>query len=192
MEITQTLSEEFQLQPWQVTAVVGLYDEGCTVPLIARYRKEAHGALDDQTIHNLLERLDYLRNFEARKVEIRTAITDLGQLTDEIEAALENAKILSELEDIYRPFRPKRRTRATVAKEKGLEPLADFLFAQETDSQPFSKAEKYIDEEKGVATADEALQGAMDILAERVSDNADIRRRLRNLYAVTGLISSKA
>ena len=192
MEITQTLSEEFQLQPWQVTAVVGLYDEGCTVPFIARYRKEAHGALDDQTIHNLLERLDYLRNFEARKAEIRTAITDLGQLTDEIEAALETAKILSELEDIYRPFRPKRRTRATVAKEKGLEPLADFLFAQETDSQPFSKAEKYIDEEKGVATADEALQGAMDILAERVSDNADIRRRLRNLYAVTGLISSKA
>ena len=192
MEITQTLSEEFQLQPWQVTAVVGLYDEGCTVPFIARYRKEAHGALDDQTIHNLLERLDYLRNFEARKAEIRTAITDLGQLTDEIEAALENAKILSELEDIYRPFRPKRRTRATVAKEKGLEPLADFLFAQETDSQPFSKAEKYIDEEKGVATADEALQGAMDILAERVSDNADIRRRLRNLYALTGLISSKA
>lgn len=192
MEITQTLSEEFQLQPWQVTAVVGLYDEGCTVPFIARYRKEAHGALDDQTIHNLLERLDYLRNFEARKAEIRTAITDLGQLTDEIEAALENAKILSELEDIYRPFRPKRRTRATVAKEKGLEPLADFLFAQETDSQPFSKAENYIDEEKGVATADEALQGAMDILAERVSDNADIRRRLRNLYAVTGLISSKA
>ena len=192
MEITQTLSEEFQLQPWQVTAVVGLYDEGCTVPFIARYRKEAHGALDDQTIHNLLERLDYLRNFEARKAEIRTAITDLGQLTDEIEAALENAKILSELEDIYRPFRPKRRTRATVAKEKGLEPLADFLFAQGTDSQPFSKAQKYIDEEKGVATADEALQGAMDILAERVSDNADIRRRLRNLYAVTGLISSKA
>lgn len=192
MEITQTLSEEFQLQPWQVTAVVGLYDEGCTVPFIARYRKEAHGALDDQTIHNLLERLDYLRNFEARKAEIRTAITDLGQLTDEIEAALENAKILSELEDIYRPFRPKRRTRATVAKEKGLEPLADFLFAQETDSQPFSKAEKYIDEDKGITTADEALQGAMDILAERVSDNADIRRRLRNLYAVTGLISSKA
>ena len=106
MEITQTLSEEFQLQPWQVTAVVGLYDEGCTVPFIARYRKEAHGALDDQTIHNLLERLDYLRNFEARKAEIRTAITDLGQLTDEIEVALENAKILSELEDIYRPFRP--------------------------------------------------------------------------------------
>ena len=192
MEITQTLSEEFQLQPWQVTAVVGLYDEGCTVPFIARYRKEAHGALDDQTIHNLLERLDYLRNFEARKAEIRIAITDLGQLTDEIEAALENAKILSELEDIYRPFRPKRRTRATVAKEKGLEPLADFLFAQETDSQPFSKAENYIDEEKGVTTVDEALQGAMDILAERVSDNADIRRRLRNLYAVTGLISSKA
>ncbi|MGN0559875.1 MAG: Tex family protein [Candidatus Fimenecus sp.] len=192
MEITQTLSEEFKLQPWQVTAVVGLYDEGCTVPFIARYRKEAHGALDDQTIHNLLERLDYLRNFEARKAEIRAAITDLGQMTDEIETALEKAKILSELEDIYRPFRPKRRTRATVAKEKGLEPLAHYLFAQETAADPFAEAEKYIDDEKGVATADEALQGAKDILAERVSDNADIRRRLRNLYAVTGVISSKA
>ena len=192
MEITQTLSEEFKLQPWQVTAVVGLYDEGCTVPFIARYRKEAHGALDDQTIHNLLERLDYLRNFDARKAEIRAAITDLGQMTDEIETALEKAKILSELEDIYRPFRPKRRTRATVAKEKGLEPLAHYLFAQETAADPFAEAEKYIDDEKGVATADEAVQGAKDILAERVSDNADIRRRLRNLYAVTGVISSKA
>lgn len=192
MEITKTLAEEFKLQPWQVTAVVGLYDEGCTVPFIARYRKEAHGALDDQTIHNLLERLDYLRNFDARKAEIRAAITDLGQMTDEIETALEKAKILSELEDIYRPFRPKRRTRATVAKEKGLEPLAHYLFAQETAADPFAEAEKYIDDEKGVATADEALQGAKDILAERVSDNADIRRRLRNLYAVTGVISSKA
>lgn len=192
MDITQTLSAEFNLQPWQITAVVGLYDEGCTVPFIARYRKEAHGALDDQTIHNLLERLEYLRNFEARKAEIQTAITELGQMTEEIETALTNAKILSELEDIYRPFRPKRRTRATVAKEKGLEPLADFLFAQEKSSDPYKEAENYIDEEKGVADADDALQGAQDILAERVSDNADIRRRLRNLYAVTGTLSSQA
>lgn len=192
MDITQTLSAEFNLQPWQITAVVGLYDEGCTVPFIARYRKEAHGALDDQTIHNLLERLEYLRNFEARKAEIQAAITELGQMTEEIETALTNAKILSELEDIYRPFRPKRRTRATVAKEKGLEPLADFLFTQEKSSDPYKEAENYIDEEKGVADADDALQGAQDILAERVSDNADIRRRLRNLYAVTGTLSSQA
>lgn len=192
MDITQTLSAEFNLQPWQITAVVGLYDEGCTVPFIARYRKEAHGALDDQTIHNLLERLEYLRNFEARKAEIQAAITELGQMTEEIETALTNAKILSELEDIYRPFRPKRRTRATVAKEKGLEPLADFLFAQEKSSDPYKEAESYIDEEKGVADADDALQGAQDILAEHVSDNADIRRRLRNLYAVTGTLSSQA
>lgn len=192
MDITQTLSAEFNLQPWQITAVVGLYDEGCTVPFIARYRKEAHGALDDQTIHNLLERLEYLRNFEARKAEIQAAITELGQMTEEIETALTNAKILSELEDIYRPFRPKRRTRATVAKEKGLDPLADFLFAQEKSSDPYKEAENYIDEEKGVADADDALQGAQDILAERVSDNADIRRRLRNLYAVTGTLSSQA
>lgn len=192
MDITQTLSAEFNLQPWQIIAVVGLYDEGCTVPFIARYRKEAHGALDDQTIHNLLERLEYLRNFEARKAEIQAAITELGQMTEEIETALTNAKILSELEDIYRPFRPKRRTRATVAKEKGLEPLADFLFTQEKSSDPYKEAENYIDEEKGVADADDALQGAQDILAERVSDNADIRRRLRNLYAVTGTLSSQA
>lgn len=192
MDITQTLSAEFNLQPWQITAVAGLYDEGCTVPFIARYRKEAHGALDDQTIHNLLERLEYLRNFEARKAEIQAAITELGQMTEEIETALTNAKILSELEDIYRPFRPKRRTRATVAKEKGLEPLADFLFAQEKSSDPYKEAENYIDEENGVADADDALQGAQDILAERVSDNADIRRRLRNLYAVTGTLSSQA
>lgn len=192
MDITQTLSAEFNLQPWQITAVAGLYDEGCTVPFIARYRKEAHGALDDQTIHNLLERLEYLRNFEARKAEIQAAITELGQMTEEIETALTNAKILSELEDIYRPFRPKRRTRATVAKEKGLEPLADFLFTQEKSSDPYKEAENYIDEEKGVADADDALQGAQDILAERVSDNADIRRRLRNLYAVTGTLSSQA
>lgn len=192
MDITQTLSSEFHLQPWQITAVVGLYDEGCTVPFIARYRKEAHGSLDDQTIHSVLEQLEYLRNFAARKAEIHAAIAELGQMTEEIETALTNAKILSELEDIYRPFRPKRRTRATVAKEKGLEPLADFLFVQEKSSDPYKEAENYIDEEKGVASLDDALQGAEDILAERVSDNADIRRRLRNLYAVTGTLSSKA
>ena len=192
MEITAILANEFNLKAWQCEAVVKLHDEGCTVPFIARYRKEAHGSLDDQTIHNLLERLEYLRNFEARREEIRTAISELGQMTDEIGASLDAAKILSELEDIYRPFRQKRRTRATVAKEKGLEPLADFIAAQQNNSNPFLEAEKYIDAEKGVETAEDALQGASDILAERVSDNADVRRRLRNLYLVTGLVRVKA
>lgn len=192
MEITAVLANEFQLKEWQCEAVIKLHDEGCTVPFIARYRKEAHGSLDDQTIHNMLERLEYLRNFEARREEIRTAITQLGQMTDEIGAALDSAKILSELEDIYRPFRQKRRTRATVAKEKGLTGLADYIAAQQMHSDPFAEAEKYVDAEKGVQNAEEALQGASDILAERVSDNADVRRRLRNLYLVTGLIRVKA
>lgn len=192
MGITALLANEFQLKEWQCEAVIKLHDEGCTVPFIARYRKEAHGSLDDQTIHNMLERLEYLRNFEARREEIRAAITQLEQMTDEIGAALDSAKILSELEDIYRPFRQKRRTRATIAKEKGLTGLADYIAAQQTNSNPFSEAEKYIDAEKGVENAEEALQGASDILAERVSDNADVRRRLRNLYLVTGLVRVKA
>ena len=120
MEITAILANEFNLKAWQCEAVVKLHDEGCTVPFIARYRKEAHGSLDDQTIHNLLERLEYLRNFEARREEIRTAISELGQMTDEIGASLDAAKILSELEDIYRPFRQKRRTRATAKQQQSV------------------------------------------------------------------------
>ncbi len=192
MDIQQTLAQEFELQTWQIAAVVSLYDEGCTVPFIARYRKEAHGALDDQTIHKILERLDYLRNFSARRDEIHTAIDALRQMTEEIGAALQNAKTLSELEDIYRPYRPKRRTRATVAREKGLEPLAEFLLAQAIHGDPYKEAEQYIDLENGTATAEEALAGAQDILAEQLSDNADLRRRLRNLYKVTGTLYSKA
>lgn len=192
MDIQQTLAQEFELQTWQIAAVVSLYDEGCTVPFIARYRKEAHGALDDQTIHKILERLDYLRNFSARRDEIHTAIDALGQMTEEIGAALQNAKTLSELEDIYRPYRPKRRTRATVAREKGLEPLAEFLLTQAIHGDPYKEAEKYIEPENGATTAEEALAGAQDILAEQLSDNADLRRRLRNLYKVTGTLYSKA
>lgn len=192
MDIQQTLAQEFELQAWQIAAVVSLYDEGCTVPFIARYRKEAHGALDDQTIHKILERLDYLRNFSARRDEIHTAIDALGQMTEEIDTALQNAKTLSELEDIYRPYRPKRRTRATVAREKGLEPLAEFLLAQAIHGDPYKEAEQYINTENGSATAEEALAGAQDILAEQLSDNADLRRRLRNLYKVTGTLYSKA
>lgn len=192
MDIQKTLALEFELQEWQIAAVISLYDEGCTVPFIARYRKEAHGALDDQTIHKILERLDYLRNFTARRDEIHTAINTLGQMSDEIEAALQNAKTLSELEDIYRPYRPKRRTRATIAREKGLEPLAEFLLAQAKVCDPYQEAKRYINAENGLDTVEEALAGAQDILAEQLSDNADLRRRLRNLYKVTGTLYSKA
>lgn len=193
MDINNTLSNEFNLKTWQVEAVVSLHDDGCTVPFIARYRKEAHGSLDDQIIHDVVERLQYLRNFDERRQEISDAITAQEKMTDEISKALDNAKTMSELEDIYRPFRPKRRTKATIAKEKGLEPLAIEIMKQETScGYPIDMAKNYINSELGVDNAQDALQGAQDIIAEMISDNADIRRRLRNLYSVVGVMTVKA
>ena len=193
MDIISTLTTEFGLQKWQVENTVSLLDEGNTVPFIARYRKEAHGTLNDQTIREISERLEYLRNLEKRREEVHASITAQEKMTEEIEAALENAKTLAEIEDIYRPFKPKRKTRASVAREKGLEPLAELIFAQEIMNTPaIEAAADYIDEEKGVATAEDALQGAMDIIAEDISDNADIRRRIRNLFSVVGIVNSKA
>ena len=193
MDIISTLTTEFSLQKWQVENTVSLLDEGNTVPFIARYRKEAHGTLNDQTIREISERLEYLRNLEKRREEVHSSITAQEKMTEEIEAALENAKTLAEIEDIYRPFKPKRKTRASVAREKGLEPLAELIFAQEVMNTPaIEAAADYVDEEKGVATAEDALQGAMDIIAEDISDNADIRRRIRNLFSVVGIVNSKA
>jgi uncharacterized protein len=193
MTIHNQLTAEFRLQPSQVENVVKLIDEGNTIPFIARYRKEQHGALDDQILRELAERLEYLRNLEKRREEVRAAIQAQDKLTDEIAAALDKAVTLAEIEDVYRPFRPKRRTRASIAKEKGLEPLAEQIYAQTPDSPaPIALASAFIDEEKGVPTAEEALQGAMDIIAEWISDNADIRRRLRNLCGVVGELESKA
>ncbi|MEG0546912.1 MAG: Tex family protein [Oscillospiraceae bacterium] len=192
MDIKKALCNEFNLEDWQVEAVVSLFDDGCTIPFISRYRKEAHGSLDDQVIHNMTERLTYLRSFEQRKQEIFDAITQQEKMTEEIEKSLSNAKILSELEDIYRPFKPKRRTRATIALEKGLLPLAEMIIDENAKKYPIDMAEQFIDEEKGVNSAEEALAGARDIIAEMASDNANIRRRLRNLYSVVGIISSKA
>lgn len=193
MDIIQQLTEQFKLQHWQVENTVKLLDEGNTVPFIARYRKEAHGTLDDQIIRELSERLEYLRNLEKRREEVRNLIAAQEKLTDEISAALDNAATVTEIEDIYRPFRPKRKTRASIAREKGLEPLADAVFAQEPDSPaPLEMAEAYIDEEKGVACAEDALKGALDIIAENISDNADIRRRLRNLFTVIGNVEVTA
>ncbi len=193
MDIIQQLTTLFGLQTWQVENTVKLIDEGNTIPFIARYRKEAHGTLDDQVIRELSEKLEYLRNLEKRREEVRSSIEAQEKLTDEIAQALVNAQTLAEIEDIYRPFRPKRKTRASVAKEKGLEPLADIIYEQNKNTpSPIELAAEYINPEKGVETAEDALKGAMDIIAENISDNADIRRRLRNLFSVIGVLTTTA
>ena len=193
MDIIASITTQFGLQRWQVENTVKLIDEGNTIPFIARYRKEAHGTLDDQVLREISERLEYLRNLEKRREEVRSAIEGQEKMTDEIAAALDAAVTLAEIEDIYRPFKPKRKTRASVAREKGLEPLAQYIFSQPASGKtPIEAAEEYIDEEKGVASAEEALQGAMDIIAEDISDDANIRRRIRNLFTVTGVVTSKA
>lgn len=193
MDIIQSLTTQFGLQTWQVENTVKLIDEGNTIPFIARYRKEAHGTLDDQLIRELSERLEYLRNLDKRREEVRSSIESQEKLTEEIAAALDKAATLAEIEDIYRPFRPKRKTRASVAREKGLEPLANAIYEQKADSPaPLEMAAEYIDTEKGVETAEDALKGAMDIIAENISDDADIRRRLRNLFTVLGVVTTSA
>lgn len=193
MDIILTITNEFHLQKWQVENTVKLIDEGNTIPFIARYRKEAHGTLDDQVLREISERLEYLRNLDKRREEVRASIQSQDKLTEELEKALDAAATLAEIEDIYRPYKPKRKTRASVAREKGLEPLAQLIFSQPADSRlPIELAEEYVNEEKGVATAQEALQGASDIIAEDISDDANIRRRIRNLFSVVGVIVSKA
>lgn len=193
MDIILTLTNEFKLKKWQIENVVSLIDDGNTIPFIARYRKEAHGTLDDQTLREISDGLEYLRNLDKRRDEIRSSIETQGKLTDEISASLDKAATLAELEDIYRPFKPKRKTRASVAREKGLEPLAQAIYLQTAGSPTaLELAKDYINEEKEVNTAEDALQGAMDIIAEDISDMADIRRRLKNLLTVTGIVKVKA
>mgnify|MGYP004548405273 FL=1 len=193
MDIILTLTNEFKLKKWQIENVVSLIDDGNTIPFIARYRKEAHGTLDDQTLREISDRLEYLRNLDKRRDEIRSSIETQGKLTDEISASLDKAATLAELEDIYRPFKPKRKTRASVAREKGLEPLAQAIYLQTAGSPTaLELAKDYINEEKEVNTAEDALRGAMDIIAEDISDMADIRRRLKNLLTVTGIVKVKA
>jgi len=192
MDYSKVLSQQFQIKEEYAKNIISLLDDGNTIPFIARYRKEMHGSMDDQLIREFSEKLEYLRSLDKRREEIRTLIDGQEKLTDEISLALDNAETLSELEDIYRPYRPKRKTRASVAKEKGLEPLAEIILKQESKCDPVAVAEEYIDEEKGVANVEDALQGAMDIIAETVSDNAEIRKRIRNLANVNGVISSVA
>lgn len=183
MTIIETLCHEFAIQPWQAEAVVTLLDEGATVPFIARYRKEKHGELDDQKLRAIAERLAALRKLEERRGEIADSLRKLEKWTEALQQALDGAATMAQLEDIYRPYRPKRRTRASIAREKGLEPLADRLLLQLPGKQtPEQLAHAFVDAEKGVETEEEALQGAMDIIAERVSDDTTVRTRLKALY----------
>ena len=191
--IIQILARELGRSEAHVENVVRLIDEGNTIPFIARYRKELHGAMDDTALRTLADRLQYLRNLDKRREEVKSAIEGQGKLTEELSAAIDAAATLAEVEDLYRPYKQKRRTRATVAREKGLEPLAELLFAQAADGPaPEEAAGAFIDPEKGVETAEDALQGASDIIAERISDDADIRKRLRELVWKKGYLVSAA
>ena len=193
MDIIQTLAQELDKNPQHVKNVVQLLDEGNTIPFIARYRKELHGAMDDTSLRTLEERLQYLRGLAERRETVKKSISEQGKLTDELAAAIDSAKMLAEVEDLYRPYKQKRRTRATAAREKGLEPLASLLFAQERGCpRPEDAARSFIDPEKGVETLADALQGANDIIAEWISDNAAIRGSLREMLEKRGTLRSLA
>ncbi len=192
MDINKTLAQEFSLRQEQVDNTVALIDDDKTIPFIARYRKELTGSLDDQILRELYDRLMYLRNLEKRKEEIRTAIAEQEKMTPEIENAISAAATLVEVEDIYRPFKPKRRTRASIAREKGLEPLAELIAEQSNEVSPEEAAADFVSEEKGVDDVQAAIQGAMDIIAENISDDADIRKKLRGAASEKGAIISKA
>ena len=194
MDIIAKLAEELSIKQTQIEAAVGLLDEGNTIPFIARYRKEVTGSLDDEQLRALSERLNYLRGLEKRKEEVRAAITEQGKMTEEIDASLTAAEILAEVEDIYRPFKQKRKTRASQARERGLAPLAELIMAQEASYSPTIEetAETFVNEEKGVKDAKSAIAGALDIIAEDISDNADYRKEIRALTYEYGFLSSKA
>lgn len=191
MDILVKLTEELQIKRWQAEAAVELIDEGNTIPFIARYRKEKTGSLNDETLRNLNERLSYLRNLEEKKTQAVSAIEEQGKLTAELKTAIEKAETMVAVEDLYRPYRPKRRTRAMIAREKGLEPLAELILSQKTGDLE-AAAVSYISEEKGVAKAEEALAGASDILAEQVSDDADVRAQIRKMTMGEGLLTTEA
>ena len=192
MDILKKLTEEFpSIREDRAQNIINLIDEGNTIPFIARYRKEMTGSCDDQVLREFNDRLLYLRNLEKRKEEVEKSITDQRKMTDEIRLALDAATTLTEVEDIYRPYKQKKKTRASIAIERGLQPLADFILAQDKNADVKSEAEKYIDEEKGITTVDEAIAGAKDIIAEIVSDDANVRKKLRNLFMKNGEIETK-
>ena len=192
-DIIQQLASELNKDPRHVENVVRLLDEGNTIPFIARYRKELHGAMDDTALRNLEERLQYLRNLAERREAVKKSIEEQGKLTEELSFAIDAARTLAEVEDLYRPYKQKRRTRATVAWEKGLAPLAEVLFAQGPDCPaPLTEAAKYVDSEKGVETAEDALSGASDIIAETISDDAALRKTLRTTTSPSPSPDSRA
>ena len=191
--IIQLLAEELGCKEEYVNNVVTLLDEGNTIPFIARYRKEAHGAMDDTALRTLETRLQYLRNLQQRRDEVKSAVEAQGKLTDELARSIDNAATLAEVEDLYRPYKQKRRTRATVAKEKGLEPLADAIFAQDRNGKaPEELAKDFLNPDLGVETIEDALSGASDIIAERISDDAELRKSLRARMQKSALCESKA
>ena len=192
MDIIAKLASELNIRPTQAEAAVKLIDEGNTIPFIARYRKEATGSLDDDILRDLGEKLEFYRTLDARRADVRRLIDEQGKLDDELIAAIENAQTLSELEDIYRPYRPKRRTRASIAAEAGLVPLAETMLEQDVNTDIAAEAEKYVDPEKKINTAQDALNGAMDVITERVSDNAEFRKWIREHTAKYGKLVSKS
>lgn len=192
MKIEEQLIKEFSLKPFQVENTIALIDEGNTIPFIARYRKEKTGSMSDEILRDFSERLVYLRNLESRKEEVIRLISEQEKLTEELEKQILNATTMTEVEDIYRPYKPKKRTRATIAKEKGLEPLAEYILKQNKEDNLENILEKYINKEKGVETKEEALAGAKDIIAENISDNADYRKKIRKETYFNGVIETKA
>ena len=192
MDIIQKIKEELQVEKWQVEAAVKLIDEGNTIPFISRYRKEVTGSLNDEQLRNLDERLTYLRSLEDKKEQVLKSIEEQGKLTDELKEKILAAQTLVVVEDLYRPYRPKRKTRASIAKEKGLEPLAEYILRQEATEPVLNEAAKYASEEKEVKTPEEALQGAQDIIAETISDDADHRLYIRNITVEEGIVTGTA
>ena len=192
MNIARQIAEELKIKVWQVEAVMELIDEGCTIPFIARYRKEKHGSLNDEQLRNLDERLTYLRNLEERKETVLASIEEQGKLTEELKQQILAAQTQVLLEDLYRPYRPKRRTRATIAKEKGLEGLANQILLQMLDHSVEEEAKQYLDEEKEVTTVEQAISGALDILAEAIADEADYRTAIRKTTMQKGSLVSTA
>ncbi len=192
MDYSEILSQQFNIKKEYADNIINLLDDGNTIPFIARYRKEMHGSIDDQLIREFAEKLEYLRGIDKRREEIKSLIDGQEKLTEELVSLIDKASTLSELEDIYRPYKPKRKTRASIAKEKGLEPLAVKILKQEENFNPNDYAGNFISDEKDVSSAEDAIKGAMDIIAEQISDSAEIRKRIRNLFKVNGVVSSSA
>lgn len=192
MDYSEILSQQFNIKKEYADNIINLLDDGNTIPFIARYRKEMHGSMDDQLIREFAEKLEYLRGLDKRREEIKSLIDGQEKLTEELVSLIDKASTLSELEDIYRPYKPKRKTRASIAKEKGLEPLAVKILKQEENFNPNDYAGNFISDENDVSSAEEAIKGAMDIIAEQISDSAEIRKRIRNLFKVNGVVSSSA